>query len=379
MNFDQLTVDRLKADSEFSRALPPALRQMLTRMQLDGTLWLDGALALAGRQDDPQSLQAGWKMLVDIENASLELGSRLEHVSGQVTLQGNSRGSQFGCRGELDIESLMVKGTQLTSVRGPIWIDPTRLVAGSWANSPTPGFEPRSVESRVFGGTLQTDFQALSDDEGRFDVRCRIVDADVSEMNRQSVRTPIAVHGRAWADMQLSGNRQGRHALSGSGSVQLRETNLYELPFFLSLFKTMRTGSTDRTAFTASDAQFRLQGDQIYLDRLDLKGDTLTLKGVGEMNLNRDIKLDFYTVVGREDAYFPALRPLLGMASRRFLVVKVTGNMDDPQMSREVLPGLNDTLRQLFPEEGPEPSAGVVKLDSIEPAGDAIRRTSATQ
>lgn len=379
LNFDQLTVDRLKANSEFTKALPPALRQMLTQMQVGGTLWLDGALSLAGRQDDPDSFQAGWRMLVNMEDATFELGSPLEHVSGQVTLQGNSRQGEFACRGELDIDSLMVNGTQLTSVRGPIWIDPTRLLAGAWAGSTAAGAKPRSVESRVFGGTLQTDFQAQSDAEGRFDVRCRLFDADVSQIHRHLAPTPVAVRGRAWADLQLSGNRQGRHAHSGTGSVQLRETNLYELPFFLSLFKTMRTGSTDRTAFNASDAKFRLQGDHIYFDRLDLQGDTLTLKGIGEMNRNRDLKLDFYTVVGREDAYLPALRPLLGMASRRFLVVKVTGNLDNPQMSREVLPGINDTLRQLFPEEAPQPAAGVVKLDPIGQFSNAISRTSATE
>lgn len=375
LNFDQLTIDRLKADSEFTKALPPALRSLLTRMQLDGVLWLDGALALEGRHDDPASLQASWRMLVDVENASMVLGSQLDHVSGQVTLTGNAHGGDFGCRGELEIDSLMVNGTQLTSLRGPIWIDPSRVLAGARVGNATPEAERRSLESKVFGGTLLTDFQSLSDEEGQFEIRCRLQDADVSQIDRQRARGPVPIRGRAWADVQLTGNRQGRHALRGSGSVQLRDTNLYELPFFLMLFKSMRTGSTDRTAFTSSDAEFRVQGDHIYFDSLDLKGDTLTMKGVGEMSLDRDIKLDFYSVVGREDAYFPALRPLLGIASRRFLVVKVTGTIDDPQMSREVLPDINDTLRRLFPETESTGSASVVRRNPNTSVRNAIRQT----
>ena len=38
------------------------------------------------------------------------------------------------------------------------------------------------------------------------------------------------------------------------------------------------------------------------------------------------------------------------MASRRFLMVKVQGTLDSPRMTREVLPGLNETLQPLFPE-----------------------------
>ncbi len=170
------------------------------------------------------------------------------------------------------------------------------------------------------------------------------------------------VRGRASGAFRIGGTHHGAHTYRGAGTAQLRDTNLYELPFMLALMRTMRTGSRDRTAFTESDMEFRVQGNHLYFDRLDLQGDALTMKGVGEMNVDREIDLSFYTVVGREDAYFPLVRPLLGMASRRFLVVRAGGTIDEPIMSREVLPGLNDTLRQLFPEELTEPRSGSNRL-----------------
>jgi hypothetical protein len=77
------------------------------------------------------------------------------------------------------------------------------------------------------------------------------------------------------------------------------------------------------------------------------------LKGIGEMDFQRKLNLQFYTIVGREQHWIPLIRPLLGEASRQFLLIHVVGSLDQPQMTREVLPGLNDQLRRLFPESTP--------------------------
>lgn len=169
--------------------------------------------------------------------------------------------------------------------------------------------------------------------------------------------------------LALRGNQQGRQTWRGQGALQMRNTDFYELPFVLSLVKTLRTGSTNRSAFDEVAMDFRIQGEHTYLDHVDLRGDALTLKGTGELNRQRDVNLDFYTIVGRENAYIEAVRPLLGMASRRFLMVKVRGPMDQPTMTREVLPGLNDTLQELFPEAGLAPIRG----GSVERAAYQLR------
>ncbi len=325
----------------------------------------------------PASRSRGLRVLLDVDDVSANLGSRCEHVNGLIRLQGESQGAQFGCRGELDIDSLIIEGTQATSLKGPIQLDSERVVAGKWiAGSETNG-PPRPVEAHVLGGIVHSSFQVANSENGAFQTHLQLMDADLGQIKLLRPHAAVNVRGQTWADMTLSGNRQGKHTYQGSGMVYLRNTNLYELPLFLALLKSMRTGSTDRTAFTASDAKFRLQGTHIYFDQLDLIGDALTLKGVGEMDLSRKLNLDFYSVVGREDSYFPAIRPLLGMASRRFLLVKVSGTLDEPELTREVLPGLNDTLKGLFPEESPEPTPSVLVKHRSPRISESIQQASA--
>ena len=118
----------------------------------------------------------------------------------------------------------------------------------------------------------------------------------------------------------------------------------------LALLKLLSSGNRDTTAFSSSDVSFQIRGDHIYFDRFDLRGDAITLKGIGEMGLNRQLNLDFYSIVGREQLWSPLVRPILGEASRQFLRIHVDGTLDDPVTTQEVLPGLNETLQQLFPE-----------------------------
>ena len=116
----------------------------------------------------------------------------------------------------------------------------------------------------------------------------------------------------------------------------------------------------DRTAFTSSDVDFRVEADRIYFDRIDFDGDAISLDGRGEMSLDRQIQLTFGTTVGRDDYYTTLIRPLLKEAGRRLLVLHVSGTLDVPEVRKELVPELSERFQQLFPNaqlrERPETS-----------------------
>ncbi|GAH12502.1 unnamed protein product, partial [marine sediment metagenome] len=157
--------------------------------------------------------------------------------------------------------------------------------------------------------------------------------------------------GKAFAELVMTGSTRGKHTFNGQGSLQLRDANMYELPIVLAVLNRMSSGKSDNTAFTNSDIAYRISNGYVYFDRFDLSGDAITLKGIGEMSLERQINLDFYSIVGREQLWSPIVRPFLGEASRQFLQIHVDGTLDNPITRQEVLPGLNETLQQLFPEQ----------------------------
>jgi hypothetical protein len=136
------------------------------------------------------------------------------------------------------------------------------------------------------------------------------------------------------------------------------------VPLAIALLKPLAVRSADDSAFTTSDIDFSISGDDITLDRFDLAGDAISLKGKGQLFKQKQVDLLFYTQVGRRDLQL--LRPLMAGASPSFLLIQVTGTVDSPSVKKTAFPVLNETLRELFPDlaRGDGPAASEAKAES---------------
>ena len=90
---------------------------------------------------------------------------------------------------------------------------------------------------------------------------------------------------------RIGGNAQGMHTWRGNGQVRLRDADIYELPVMINLLKLLSIQRPDRTAFTTSNIDFRVEGDDLALERIDFSGDIISLKGTGRMNAQRELNL----------------------------------------------------------------------------------------
>jgi AsmA-like C-terminal region len=350
---NDLHVDQLHPDTEFLGALPTKLREIIVRHQATGSVCLRGFLGFRGRVGAEQPDHSSWNVVVDMEDGQLQCGVPLKHVCGELKIVGSAVQDQFQCQGELDIDSLRLKQFHITQVRGPISGNAEQLLLGRWAAADPTSPAARPIVAKVNDGFLSLDGLCRNDQPGSFDLACSLDKINVASLTRDLLPGSSPIRGMLTSQCRIRGNALGRHTLAGEGSVQLKNTDLYQLPVVLALVQHIRRGKKDPSAFDSSDISFRVQGEHIYLDRIDLRGDALTLKGAGELNTRHELELNFYTMLGREDAYLPAVRPLLGLASQRFLLVKVTGTLEEPRTSREILPELNETLQRIFPDASP--------------------------
>jgi len=135
--------------------------------------------------------------------------------------------------------------------------------------------------------------------------------------------------------------------LAGYGEVQITEANIYELPILVSMLKVLRNESPDSTAFNQVDSQFRIQGQHIYLDKLNFKGDAISLLGRGETNFDHQLNLDFHAVVGRNEIRLPLVKKIVNRVGEQTLQMSVRGTLTDPKVSTQALPGINNFIKQL--------------------------------
>ncbi|QDU27991.1 hypothetical protein ETAA8_30830 [Anatilimnocola aggregata] len=369
----RVTADRMLVDHELLAALPAGFAASLSKLAINGPLNMQGALGITVPADVEQPPQIDWDLNFDIENGSLTAGVPIEHIHGSVRLKGRNQASTFENRGELQIDSAVVRDVQLTQIRGPLVFDAEQLRFGGWAERDLPGRVPRQLTANVFGGAIALDGQMRFGQELPFQLQVWLEQGDLGTIVREVAPRQQRLSGKVFAVVSLSGTGEGMHTYRGQGQVRLRDADIYELPAILSMLKLSSIQRPDRTAFTQSNIDFRIEGDDLELDRIELAGDAITLKGRGRLTAGREINMQLYTQVGRDDAQIPIFRPILGEASRQFLLFEVSGPVDQPIVQRQVFPQLNERLQELFPELA---QLGVVRPENRPGIGNSLIKST---
>jgi hypothetical protein len=363
---ENVHVNQLHTTHELITALPPALGNALTKLNLTGPVSMSGLIQLEGNTKSAAPQSAGWNLEFDVEDGNLACGLELDHLRGGLTLLGNYRNGKVTSSGQLNINSLIFKGVQLSRIHGPLSISNGQIIFGEEAVVPR-GTPPRRVYANVFDGKLAANAQIWYTDNGRFELDVKLQDANLATISKEATKGRLDISGRTFADVYLEGNGQGMHALRGHGTVDLRDADIYEFPILVDMLALLTLKRPDGVAFNSSKMNFRVEADRLYFDRIDFAGDAISLYGRGEITHitgERKLNLVFDTSVGQDDKQILAwlIRPVLKEAGKRILVVYAGGSLDNPDVRRQPFPELNNTLQQVFPAQPPARGGGVSRL-----------------
>ncbi len=350
LELHQLAADRLEVDQELLSALPAELGQALARVPLQGPLSILGKLTITVPPQAHAHPLAEWDVNLDVENGRLLTMTPVEHIHGGLHLTGRQSPEGVFARGDLQVDSATVRNVQLTNLQGPFWCDGRSLVFGALADRNPPKGAPRQITARTLGGLLSADGQLVLADPGKFELQATLANADLVEITRQFTQNQHPPTGRVFGLVEMSGDPRNKYTWRGNGKINLRDADLYELPAMITLLKLLSVQPPNSTAFTNSNIDFRVEGDELALDRIDFSGDAISLKGKGRLNGQRQLDLKFYPLVGREEQQLSFLRPFLGQTGQELMLVEVTGSLDQPEVRRRPFPRLDAQLAQLFPE-----------------------------
>jgi len=353
-----LDVERLRVDRELAGVLPGRLKKAISELNPAGPIHLRGSLGLSqsGRPGEP--LATEWDVQIGYQRASIDVGLRLENLHGETRLTGACDGDRFWSRGELAVDSAMYKDFQVSEIAGPFWIDDQRILFGTWVDRPQPGQTPpvgevrapRSVTGRLFGGVLACDGWVALGSTPRYSVRAQLTQGDLKRCVEEMGAPARNLRGTIRSEVQLHGSGRTLNLLGGHGKIELSDADVYELPVMIAVLKMLRARRPDRSAFSQSDIDFRIEGGHIYLDRIKFSGDAMSLVGEGEMNFQSDIRLRLHAMVGRGERDLPLLHDVLSGASQQIMLIHVGGTLQNPETRREPFPGIARALQQLQPD-----------------------------
>ena len=295
LKLDRLTARRIVADRALQQALPEGLRKIVTRLQPSGSLAVDGQLTLEGRRTE-SSLTARWDMNVDLENVTVQGGIPLESIRGAVRLAGQADGQGFRNRGDLYIDSLMIRNVQVTALRGPFWVDPRQVVLGS-PPGPSHHVPPLFLTGKTLGGKLIARGLVMAAPIrplfGKHNCAKRTCNRLLWPW-RPPIEPSVA---SCMAMFSCKAMRTASTPGTETATLRVRQADVYAAPFMVKLLSKLQIRAQDSSAFSSGDIDVRVEGEHLYLDRIELSSDAVTLRGRGEVSGQRDVSANLYAAV----------------------------------------------------------------------------------
>ncbi|HEY4311999.1 MAG TPA: AsmA-like C-terminal region-containing protein [Pirellulales bacterium] len=349
LHLDHLDCGRLTTDRDLMQALPARLKKAITEMHVSGPMSMSGRfdLSSSGRPQEP--LRAAWDLTADLHQVRMAYSLPLENINGKLWLGGEFDGHEFRSRGELILDSMTYKDFQFTEVRGPLWIDDQKLLLGG-AVPAANGDRQRSITGHCCGGAVRTDGWVSFGPQSRYNFDAVVVQAQLARLAQEVLAGRQKLTGDLSGQINIRGQGSSFNLAEGNGHIELHNADVYELPAMVSLLKILSLRVPDTHAFSTSNIDFRLAGEHIYFERINFSGDAISLRGTGEMGLDKHLQLVFYTVVGRDQWRVPIVSDVLGGASQQLMAIYVDGPLEHPEVKKQALPAVNEALQELQAE-----------------------------
>jgi hypothetical protein len=342
-----LTADHIWPNVELTAALPSRLRSAIERLKPTGNFTLhDGLLRFRKSASEIAPLEADWDVSLDCNQTDLQCGIDLRGIAGSVRLMGESNGVTSATRGELALESLWIQDVQFTNVRGPLYVNESRCLLGKWATAQVQQPD-RPLTGNVYDGALTGNAWVSFENLPSYRADLRVTGADLRRVIVERFRGQRQFNGKIDGDMTLSGLGSKVESLQGDGHVHLRDAELYELSILASLLKMLRTGASDKTAFTEGDVAFRLQGRHVVLDQIDFLGDVVNLYGKGETDFDQNLALVFSASILPHDSRLPLVNSFVKQTNPKMVQMYVNGTLSEPQVATEAFPGVAQMIQRL--------------------------------
>ena len=383
MTVRDLLTGQIPIDHDIKQALPQSVQTAANRMALTGSVVVQGTVSIFQRllksptldvvsgaipeiarvgyeaAADSESFRPNlsWDLRVDVENASAFLGVPIEHLHGNLQVRGLSNQETAFCGGQVHFDSAMVQGVQTTSIQGPYWCNEQNVLFGTAVGNLPVDIQSQScgpiasLTANTFDGRVSMDGQVWLLDDIRFQIQSTANQINLTQLAKELAPETREIAGQGSASLVLTGTSSGTHSLNGQGIVRINNAKLYEVPFFLQLLKTLHVKTPDKTAFDEGSIDFSIQGSDIECHRIELNGDAISLIGNGRANLNQELDLNFYTVLGRNNMYLPVLSDLVHAGSQQLLWISVKGTTDKPRLTRETFRALNEAVRLLLEQK----------------------------
>lgn len=159
---------------------------------------------------------------------------------------------------------------------------------------------------------------------------------------------PIQAKGRIEGTLSLTGRFGRPESRQGSGSVVIQEAQMLKLPMILSIMRIVHMAIDDDNAFHDALFDFIVDGDDVILERIDLRGKAISMVGAGRVQAS-STAMHLVLLVG-SPLKLPKvliLSELVEGVARELMEVHVEGTLDSPLFRAEIARSIRQTVEAM--------------------------------
>lgn len=327
-------------DDDLLRAVPPFLAKACRTLRVKDPISLKSKLTVDVGPDEHKPV-IFWDGELGLNHVSLFSGVSWESVTGKAACRGRYNGRQLeGMVGNVMLDEATILKQPFRNIQSQIEVPkdtPEVLVL--------PG-----LRANIYGGEVYGPIRIEFGPELKYELNMTASQVKLEEFGRHNLGPRAPLSGLASARLYLTGQGDELRHLKGRGSIDIPNGRLYNLPVLLDLLKFLGLRIPDGTAFEEARATYVIEGQRVKIDRLDLYGNSISLRGHGEMNLDgSDINLEFYAVWARIVQMLPPIiKDIPPAFSKHLLKIKMKGKFGDVRCTKEPVPVLIDPLKEML-------------------------------
>ena len=172
----------------------------------------------------------------------------------------------------------------------------------------------------------------------------------LEQFGKHNIKDSSDLSGEIIAGLYLQGKGEGLNGLRGNGTIDVPEGKMYRLPLLLDLMKWLGLRLPDRTAFEQAHARFNIEGPRVNVEKLDLFGNAISVRGKGSLRLDgSDLDLDLNADWGRISEFLPStVNRITRGISDQLLKIKVKGSISNAKFEKQIVPFVTNPLKKLF-------------------------------
>jgi hypothetical protein len=284
--------------------------------------------------------------MVVLHECGLNVSSADIQLDTKLRVKGLYRTDEGLCsfRTTIDDGQLRVQGKSLTDFNTCIVYDPNQR---TWSTN--------DFVSDCYGGKTIGKFTFLESADGPLEYIMQVAFDNVnlkeylSDVQDKEAHENTYTTGKMSGSLSIDTNVTGQPYRIGSLRLRIRDMKVGKLSPLGKLLQVVNLNEPKDYAFDRMFVDSYIKGDGLYVEKLDLSGQSIAFHGSGRLDLvKRAVNLKL-TARGKrlatdDPSILQSLTEGLGQAVVR---LEVTGNFDDPVIKTKTLPVIEETLQIL--------------------------------